>query len=626
MTSRLARTAALVVATLGILAAPAAAQAPAPTPPILVKGNVTCEALNDSTDAAFDGITLDWGFKIDGGPPPNGAHVIENSGGTPHTELMGGAPPQAPHAITISNQTDGKTFNWASTLPIDAVIVKGGNDSNAYVYTPESLGDDRASGLVSPLNSGGNVPTISHVTFCFDQDVTEKLDISKTVTPAFDRSWDWDIEKTADKTSTGPLTDGETFPVEYDVTVSAVKTDSYRVSGTITVSNPDGQGTATITSITDQLDDGTEIDVDCGPDTPDEGSPATLEGGATLNCTYDETGLDGDETENTATVTTSSGPAGGSETVPITWPADPASESDECITIEDDKYGGVLGHVCAGQLVGGKKTFSYEKDLAEVGECLDYTNTASFTTEQVQVPALVAWQTGQSSQTIKTDKVDLTINKSIPGAQAESQTFTFDIKDAGDNVLASPSVTFAPGQTQKSVTVKDLAPGVLTVSERAAAGWQSQGDKTIDLSKPTEECTGSVSFANAKTPPPPPNTPLQPNTPQGEQDVLGERVTPGSARLGGRTGCQGKAFYVRVKGKQIDRVTFRIDGKVKKVVRRADSQGRFKFRVDPRKFKRGSHKVTARAVFSAASQTRPKTMSLRFSRCVRAAQAPAFTG
>jgi hypothetical protein len=309
--------------------------------------------------------------------------------------------------------------------------------------------------------------------------------------------------------------------------------------------------------------------------------------------------------------------------VPITWPTDPVSETDECITVEDDKYGGVLGEVCADELVDGKKTFSYEKDLAEVGECLDYTNTASFTTEQVQVPALIAFQTGEASHTIKTNKVDLTINKSIP-AQAESHTFTFDIKDAGNNVLASPSVTFAAGQTQKSVTVKDLAPGVLTVSERAAAGWQSQANKTIDLSKPTEKCTGSVSFSNTKTPPP--NNPLQPDTPRGEQDVLGERVTPGSARLGGRTGCQGKAFYVRVKGRQIDSVTFRIDGKVRKVVRKADSQGSFKIRINPRKFKRGSHKVTARAVFRAASQTRAKTMSLRFSRCVRAAQAPAFTG
>jgi hypothetical protein len=83
---------------------------------------------------------------------------------------------------------------------------------------------------------------------------------------------------------------------------------------------------------------------------------------------------------------------------------------------------------------------------------------------------------------------------------------------------------------------------------------------------------------------------------------------------------------VRVKGKSISRVEFSIDGKKRKTVSRPDSAGRYKFKIDPRKFKKGSHKVVARAVFDPESGTRPKSMTLRFSRCVRAAQAPAFTG
>src|SRR3712207_8991171 len=39
----------------------------------------------------------------------------------------------------------------------------------------------------------------------------------------------------------------------------------------------------------------------------------------------------------------------------------------------------------------------------------------------------------------------------------------------------------------------------------------------------------------------------------------------------------------------------------------------------------GSHKLVAKAFFTEESGTRAKTMAMRFSRCVRAAQAPSFT-
>ncbi len=108
--------------------------------------------------------------------------------------------------------------------------------------------------------------------------------------------------------------------------------------------------------------------------------------------------------------------------------------------------------------------------------------------------------------------------------------------------------------------------------------------------------------------------------------IAGERVTPGSARLGGRTGCQARPFTVRVKGKSILRVEFSVDGKKKKTVLAADKAGRWTYKVDPRKYKAGRHKLVARTVFNPDSGTRAKNLTLKFSRCVRAAQAPAFTG
>ncbi|MGV4983028.1 hypothetical protein ACVB8X_24100 [Streptomyces sp. NRAIS4] len=48
--------------------------------------------------------------------------------------------------------------------------VKGGPDANRYVYDSAagfSNGITSDSGLVSPNNPGGQVPTISHVDLCF---------------------------------------------------------------------------------------------------------------------------------------------------------------------------------------------------------------------------------------------------------------------------------------------------------------------------------------------------------------------------------------------------------------------------------------------------------------------------
>jgi hypothetical protein len=55
----------------------------------------------------------------------------------------------------------------AGTTPttlIRAVIVKGGPAYNVYVY---SAGQTSDAGLTSPLNGGGNIPTISHYVVCY---------------------------------------------------------------------------------------------------------------------------------------------------------------------------------------------------------------------------------------------------------------------------------------------------------------------------------------------------------------------------------------------------------------------------------------------------------------------------
>jgi hypothetical protein len=96
-------------------------------------------------------------------------------------------------------------------------------------------------------------------------------------------------------------------------------------------------------------------------------------------------------------------------------------------------------------------------------------------------------------------QVTLTINKTIPNVLtgAETQTFTFEVKDSSDVVVATPSITFSAGETSKSVDVSGLEPDTYTVSEDPATGWDAQADKSANLS---ETCAGSVTFNNDFSP------------------------------------------------------------------------------------------------------------------------------
>ncbi|HEX6701903.1 MAG TPA: hypothetical protein VF101_14345 [Gaiellaceae bacterium] len=101
--------------------------------------------------------------------------------------------------------------------------------------------------------------------------------------------------------------------------------------------------------------------------------------------------------------------------------------------------------------------------------------------------------------TVSSDaRVKLTINKSIPNVLqgSETETFNFEVYDSGNNLVASPSISFAAGDTNKSIDVTNLAPDTYTVKETGSASgkWNPQSDQVKTISLPS--CSGSVSFAN----------------------------------------------------------------------------------------------------------------------------------
>jgi len=82
---------------------------------------------------------------------------------------------------------DKTTFEWASsTVPVSFVVIKGGTDANLYRYS-SAMND---TGLVPPLNKGGELPAISHVLLCYGKQppppppATGRIVIEKKTVPA----------------------------------------------------------------------------------------------------------------------------------------------------------------------------------------------------------------------------------------------------------------------------------------------------------------------------------------------------------------------------------------------------------------------------------------------------------
>jgi hypothetical protein len=113
---------------------------------------------------------------------------------------------------------------------------------------------------------------------------------------------------------------------------------------------------------------------------------------------------------------------------------------------------------------------------------------------------------------------------------------------------------------------------------------------------------------------------------QPEQLLLPARVTPGTSRLLGPTGCVARAFNARVRGTKMATVVFVLDGKIVKRVRNTKDAALIQLRVNPARLKLGVHRLVVNVRFRSGSGTKPKTMRLSFQRCAKKLVAPHFTG
>lgn len=189
---------------------------------------------------------------------------------------------------------------------------------------------------------------------------------------------------------------------------------------------------------------------------------------------------------------------------------------------------------------------------------------------------------------------------------------------------AAPSETIS-GWTSRHVCAKN--PEGIPTAEDAAAG-QAGTQTSATVLEDGDELVCAFHNRKESTPPPPPGGET---AGAGAPGQTGAPTVPpvrrGTARIMGTVGCaSAKYASATVYGRQIARVTFYVNGRKAKTLTRANAKGGFRLRYRTRSLAVGTYRVRARVEFKAASGTRPRTLSLRFSRCAARSVKPKFTG
>ncbi len=127
--------------------------------------------------------------------------------------------------------------------------------------------------------------------------------ITKSVTPTFNRTFDWTIQKDVNP-ATLELFDGQSQSVDY--TVKVTKSDpidsAHAIAGNVTIKNTDATNPVIVNEPVDKLANGNTITLNCGVGT----WPRTIPAGGQIDCTYGPTTVAPVASTNYVTVTTTS--------------------------------------------------------------------------------------------------------------------------------------------------------------------------------------------------------------------------------------------------------------------------------------------------------------------------------
>ena len=398
--------------------------------------------------------------------------------------------------MRISDST-GKSFNWESNLPIDAVIVSTTYKPMVYKY------DDLTSGTnyKGKRDSRGRYYPITKIEFCYNYNLT----VTQTSTgTSGGRSISWDITKDMTPASQVKFA-GEA--AKFDYTVSVVKTvtgttqEGTVVTGTLVVKN-ETPLKAYITYAKIRLNPGwIVVTLDCGP-VPSGYKYYPLAPGQSVTCTYEKP-LDAVLENGTATawVITQGSVTGRVDTVPIEWTeSGEVSGGFDSVTVTDTQaaFGGP-------KTVSESTTWTYSVDMPCPTDPSAYTdgrwagtmvNTAAITetSQSASQTAALECYMPLLSQTASTS-----LSRQYIWGIDKSSTVTELIIDLYNSEFVPYTVTMSVASTLDSN--QKITGSVTMVNPHPTAGLTGElaGEVAPGVALTLTDCTNPVTIPAAGT-------------------------------------------------------------------------------------------------------------------------------
>ncbi len=412
-----------------------------------------------------------------------------SSGGIPGLIEYCVYPASVPTSVTVDPALKGADGeNWAFTLGPDrfSFVRPDGDKSNIPLdgTTGITMGKATWSGSVpsQTIVLHINDPAFcGQVLTCFVQPGTPQqakdLTVSKTATPSFTRTFTWGITKDVDKTEIDIANGGSaTFNYKVNVTHDGGTDKGWQVTGTITVTNPNGSDFTGV-NVTDADNNGGTCTVTNGTNVT---VPANGSVQLSYTCTYASAPSPSSGT-NTATATwdstlykTPDSSASGSASFAFTTPT---TVIDGSVTVTDT-FGGTLGTVSYTDPSPTTFTYSHTFTGDPGGTCTSHDNTATFTTSDTGT-------TGSASQTVTVCVgVDLTVSKTA--TPSFTRTYNWSIAKSVDKTLVEQ---VGGGTATFNYTVNVSETGFKD------SDWQVTGKITVTNPNDWEAITADVSDA-----------------------------------------------------------------------------------------------------------------------------------
>lgn len=311
--------------------------------------------------------------------------ILNHSGhlGVPFgpNESASGTLPSTQTAINQSinvKDTNGPTFDFTAVTP---PVPQSATYSRSY-----SCGADNGSHTnTATIVQTGQSASAAVLVNCYD------LIVTKTVQPAFTRTYTWTISKTAVDSSGVPITAltlgrNESVTIKYLIDVARTFTDSnFRVTGTITVLNPNPSRAANVLISDLILPDGINSTVTPASVSVPPNSSVTVDYSADLPNNLSRS--------DQATALLFNIPSGttpfSSLAIPFDFTNAVITEIDACVNVMDSFAGQLIpSPICQ------NFQFSYDRTFGPYTSCngpIQFPNTATFTTTDTQTFGSASW-------------------------------------------------------------------------------------------------------------------------------------------------------------------------------------------------------------------------------------------